>query len=413
MSTNVLRTGIGKKAGSYLRQSIAALLGISIGLACILPNTAIRSYADEAEVPDALKIFAEAVNAGSVYDGSAKDLFVIHSIDDGTLGVPSNYTVSEVNYMVGETSYDPNDSTTISFTEAGTYTLTVLISWSTGGDQNYTGSYTVTNTITQSQPVSEAAPEVQYAPAAEAPVLQDPQDGDGDEGDRVPTPEEVADKQLDDALNSYKKSLDANGNNGSAESKKTVILDLGNSTSFSQETYTKLDSASSYGIPVTINYVHNGLNCSLTIPANLPFKLHDLCDASGFLGFEKLKGYLLVAGCITPEGLTEEEQAVYKTALKELQDKVGFDPNNLKDAGQVVNGNSSDRTKTAVETRSAAATFINAGADMLAAQGFSQAANAVTMDAAEKAKNGSASATAGSFTPFAAFGGSNMRAESG
>ncbi len=51
---------------------------------------------------------------------------------------------------------------------------------------------------------------------------------------------------------------------------------------------------------------------------------------------------------------------------------------------------------------------------MLASQGFSEAANAVAMEMAESAKNGGkGSPIVSSFTPFAAFGGSSMRAESG
>ena len=73
-----------------------------------------------------------------------------------------------------------------------------------------------------------------------------------------------------------------------------------------------------------------------------------------------------------------------------------------------------DRKKSAVETRAAAVTLLNAGADMLASQGFSEAANAVAIEMAEAAKNGATGATAASgFTPFAAFGGSSLRAESG
>lgn len=75
---------------------------------------------------------------------------------------------------------------------------------------------------------------------------------------------------------------------------------------------------------------------------------------------------------------------------------------------------SSESAKSLVETRAATTTFINAGADMLASQGFKQAANAVAVEAAEQSKNGSDGGTGGGgFTPFAAFGGSSMRAESG
>ena len=72
-----------------------------------------------------------------------------------------------------------------------------------------------------------------------------------------------------------------------------------------------------------------------------------------------------------------------------------------------------EKTKSLVETRAATTTFVNAGADMLASQGFMQAANAVALDAAEAAKNGTGAQNVGSFTPFAAFGGSGIRAESG
>ena len=73
----------------------------------------------------------------------------------------------------------------------------------------------------------------------------------------------------------------------------------------------------------------------------------------------------------------------------------------------------SDRKKSAIETRAAALTFLNAGADMLASQGFSEAANAVAIEMAENAKNGTGAQPVGGFTPFAAFGGSSLRAESG
>ncbi len=80
-----------------------------------------------------------------------------------------------------------------------------------------------------------------------------------------------------------------------------------------------------------------------------------------------------------------------------------------------------DIKKSPVEVRAATVTMLNAGADMLASQGFAQAANAVAIEAAEQAKTGAAEGTNGavgapvvrSFTPFAAFGGSSLRAESG
>ena len=70
-------------------------------------------------------------------------------------------------------------------------------------------------------------------------------------------------------------------------------------------------------------------------------------------------------------------------------------------------------TKSLLETRAATTTFINAGADMLASQGFAQAANAVALEMAGNAANGGGDKSGGGFTPFAAFGGAGFRAESG
>ncbi len=92
------------------------------------------------------------------------------------------------------------------------------------------------------------------------------------------------------------------------------------------------------------------------------------------------------------------------------------------DSGNTDSGGSSDvtkqkqleyKSKSLVETRAATTTFINAGSDMLASQGFAQAANAVALDMAKQQKAGGVTPTVSSFTPFAAFGGSSMRAESG
>ena len=69
--------------------------------------------------------------------------------------------------------------------------------------------------------------------------------------------------------------------------------------------------------------------------------------------------------------------------------------------------------KSVVETRAATTTFINAGADMLASQGFAQAANAVALDTAQQQQSNGGAPVISSFTPYAALGGSSMRAESG
>ena len=80
----------------------------------------------------------------------------------------------------------------------------------------------------------------------------------------------------------------------------------------------------------------------------------------------------------------------------------------------------SERAKSLVETRAATTTFLNSAMDMLAGQGFTQAANAVALAAAENAHgdgqgetNSGAGTASSGFTPFAAFGGSAFRAQSG
>ena len=67
-----------------------------------------------------------------------------------------------------------------------------------------------------------------------------------------------------------------------------------------------------------------------------------------------------------------------------------------------------DNTKSMVETRAASTTMLNGGTDLLAGQGFQQAANA-----AAQAESADARGTARSLMPFAAIGTGNLRAESG
>lgn len=83
----------------------------------------------------------------------------------------------------------------------------------------------------------------------------------------------------------------------------------------------------------------------------------------------------------------------------------GGNNNNNTDAGNP------DRLKSPVETRAGVVTMINAGADLMAGQGMQNAADAA---AAERASaDGVAAPRAGSFAPFAAVGGSSLRAQSG
>lgn len=91
----------------------------------------------------------------------------------------------------------------------------------------------------------------------------------------------------------------------------------------------------------------------------------------------------------------------------------GGDDSGSGSSGIIDSGTAKANAKSVVETRAATTTFINAGSDMLASQGFAQAANAVALDTAKQQQNGGGAPAVSSFTPFAAFGGSSMRAESG
>ena len=91
----------------------------------------------------------------------------------------------------------------------------------------------------------------------------------------------------------------------------------------------------------------------------------------------------------------------------------GNNGNNSSNSGIIDSETAKNNAKSVVETRAATTTFINAGSDMLASQGFAQAANAVALDTAKQQQNGGGAPAVSSFTPFAAFGGSSMRAESG
>ena len=121
---------------------------------------------------------------------------------------------------------------------------------------------------------------------------------------------------------------------------------------------------------------------------------------------------------ITDETVTIQTKPTAKTLTTDQSYKLEV---SQKDANTIIatitdkeEKQNGERAKSLVETRAATTTFVNAGADMLASQGFTQAANAVALNMAEQAKNGATGAqNVGGFTPFAAFGGSSMRAESG
>ncbi|MCR4788399.1 MAG: hypothetical protein K5888_07430, partial [Lachnospiraceae bacterium] len=188
------------------------------------------------------------------------------------------------------------------------------------------------------------------------------------------SPAKKADETLTLALNIVRSGPKTNIKN------KGITLDTKNWVSFNSETYRKIDELVAMGVPVKFKYVDKGYDCTFTIPANFASKLESYCDKTKCIGFEALAFTLVKAGY----------NISYK---KEKIDK----------------GNNA---KSIAETKAATAALLNSGADLMASQGFEQAANAVAVDSASKAQSGVAP-QAGSFTPFAAYGGSQMRAESG
>ena len=115
--------------------------------------------------------------------------------------------------------------------------------------------------------------------------------------------------------------------------------------------------------------------------------------------------------------LTTPPKATSLTVNKSYKFTIAQNTNDVTATVSDVDESANEQAKSLVETRAATTTFVNAGADMLASQGFAQAANAVALEAAEKANANEQGATGtpapNAFTPFAAFGGSSMRAESG
>lgn len=112
--------------------------------------------------------------------------------------------------------------------------------------------------------------------------------------------------------------------------------------------------------------------------------------------------------------LTTPPKATSLTVNKSYKFTVTQNTNDVTATVSEESSGENEQAKSLVETRAATTTFVNAGADILAVQGFTQAANAVAIETAANSKNGAAPAPkAGGFTPFAAFGGASMRAQNG
>ncbi|MCR4851931.1 MAG: InlB B-repeat-containing protein [Lachnospiraceae bacterium] len=224
-----------------------------------------------------------------------------------------------------------------------------------------------------SQP--EPEPEIDFENSIVPPSLP-PSDNVTSEPEAPSEPEdpyakkqEEANKQLEDTINKFLSAKDRLASTGSSEEfalftgsyNSGLTLDMGILTSFKKDTYDKISELVSVGVPVTIKYIHKVENRSLTIPKYCKADLSSYCDETGYIGFENLKGQLIRDKYIEA---SEEDIAAFTKARDNMQ--------------SIFRISQADNAATANSGAGMAPTPINGG-----------------------------------FTPFAAFGSSSFRAQSG
>lgn len=224
-------------------------------------------------------------------------------------------------------------------------------------------TFTMPNGVVSIRAVFTAAPQQPTSPNPS----NDDSSGDPPKNDD-PDPNEPMREFLDDVQKQAKdvlKALARGYNFPSDLLHSGVTIDAGTWESFDKATAEELDNLIVRGVPVNIKYVHNKVEKTVTIPANFKFKLKDMCDKNGFVGFEYI--YLIVA-------------------------KPEVAPNTVMGA------------EAGLEYLKSINAAVNAAYE---GRGYGSASEAV-----QDRENGSNVATS-TFTPFAAFGGSSLRAESG
>lgn len=102
-------------------------------------------------------------------------------------------------------------------------------------------------------------------------------------------------------------------------------IDAGTWESFDKNTAEILDELIARGVRVNINYIHNNVNKTVTIPRRYKYKLKDMCDKNGFVGFEYI--YATVANGKRPDEETTHTTVMGATvsmaALRQGNDFVG------------------------------------------------------------------------------------------
>lgn len=259
----------------------------------LICSFALRS---EAHAGRAVNVSVDGVDT----DGCA----VIASNDYGTQGTSIEVT--------------PGDTVTITATPADRFQRWIVLS------DNVDLASTAETTFTM--PDLDVGICAVFTAAPQQPTSPNPSNDDSSEDppkNDDPDPNDTMTGFVDDVQNRAKdvlKTLEGGYTLPSDLLNYGFTIDAGTWESFDKATAEELDNLIARGIPVNIKYVHNKVEKTVTIPANFKFKLKDMCDENGFVGFEYI--YLIVA---KPEVThnTVMGAEVSMAALKQGNDFVG------------------------------------------------------------------------------------------
>ena len=256
----------------------------------------------------ALRSEAHASHAVRVY---------VDGVDtDGCAVTATNWRDTSTTTLVAT----PEDTITITATPADRFQRWMV------DPENVDLASTTTAQTTFTMPDGDVAVTAVFTAAPQQPTSPNPSNddpsGDPPKNDN-PDPNEPMREFLDDVQNQAKDVLKAlvRGYNFPSDLLHSgFTIDAGTWESFDKATAEELDNLIARGIPVNIKYVHNKVEKTVTIPANFKFKLKDMCDENGFVGFEYI--YLIVA---KPEVThnTVMGAEVGMAALKQGNDFVG------------------------------------------------------------------------------------------
>jgi hypothetical protein len=193
---------------------------------------------------------------------------------------------------------------------------------------------TTTAQTTFTMPNEDVSVRAVFTAAPQQPTPPNPSDEDHSEDppkNDDPDPNEPMREFVDDVQNQAKELINhlksgkqiADGYGYIASHGFTI--DAGTWESFDKNTAEILDELIARGVRVNINYIHNNVNKTVTIPRRYKYKLKDMCDKNGFVGFEYI--YATVANGKRPEEVTTHNTVMGATvsmaALRQGNDFVG------------------------------------------------------------------------------------------